>query len=100
MSRRVPRGGTGTDEGSLQFDDQRDQVPGQEPGDPAPSCLPTDGIPIDGVPPDGVPPGRKVRFRRTRRLFRRRSVRVVSAAVALCLVWLMFSVGQAAFKNN
>ena len=43
---------------------------------------------------------RKVRFRRTRRLFRRRSVRIVSAVVALFLVFVMFSAGQAAFKNN
>jgi Phosphodiester glycosidase len=47
---------------------------------------------------DGGP--RKVRFRRTRRFFRRRSVRVVSAVLAVCLVWVMFSVGQAAVKNN
>ncbi len=55
--------------------------------------------PANGDPRDGRPP-RKVRFRRTRRLFRRRSVRVISVIVALCLVWLMFSVGQAAVKNN
>ncbi len=34
------------------------------------------------------------------RLFRHRSVRVVSGAVAVFLVWVMFSAGQAAFKNN
>jgi Phosphodiester glycosidase len=51
-------------------------------------------------PPLDGPPARKVRLRRTRRLFRRRSVRAVSAVVALLLLWLMFSVGQAAFKNN
>jgi hypothetical protein len=72
------------------FDDQRYQVPGQGPGGPA----------LPGQPSREVPPPRKVRFRRTRRLFRRRSVRVVSAVVALFLVWVMFSVGQAAFKNN
>ena len=48
----------------------------------------------------GRPPARKVRFRRTRRFFRRRTVRVVSAVVALFLVFVMFSAGQAAFKNN
>ena len=71
------------------YDDQRYQVPGQGPGGPA----------LDETSLDG-PPARKVRFRRTRRLFRRRSVRVVSAMVALFLVWVTFSSGQAAFKNN
>jgi Phosphodiester glycosidase len=68
------------------YDGQREryEVPRPGPGDPA----------------YGQPPLRKARFRRTRRLFRRRSVRVVSAVVALFLVWVMFSVGQAAFRNN
>jgi hypothetical protein len=68
------------------YDEQREryEVPRPGPGDPA----------------YGHPPLRKARFRRTRRLFRRRSVRVVSAVVALFLVWVMFSVGQAAFRNN
>jgi hypothetical protein len=52
-----------------------------------------------GGPPGGRPP-RKRRFRRTRRFFRRPTVRVISALLALCLAWLAFSVGQAAFKNN
>jgi hypothetical protein len=72
------------------FDDQRYQGPGQGPGDPAPP----------GQPSQDAPPPRKVRFRRTRRFFRRTSVRVVSAVVALFLVVVMFSAGQAAFKNN
>jgi hypothetical protein len=46
------------------------------------------------------PPGRKVRLRRTRRFFRRRSVRIVSAILAVFLVLVMFSAGQAAIKNN
>jgi hypothetical protein len=71
-------------------DDQRYQVPGQGPGGPA----------LSGQPSPDIQPPRKVRFRRTRRLFRLRSVRVVSAVLALLLVWLAFSVGQAAFKNN
>jgi hypothetical protein len=71
-------------------DDQRDQGPGQGPGDPA----------LPQQPPQDLPPARKVRFRRTRRFFRRRTVRVVSAVVVLFLVWVMFSVGQAAVKNN
>ncbi|MGH3297253.1 MAG: phosphodiester glycosidase family protein, partial [Trebonia sp.] len=41
-----------------------------------------------------------VRFRRTRRAFRLRSVRIISAVVALFLVVVMFSAGSAAFKNN
>jgi hypothetical protein len=72
------------------FGDQRSQGPGQGPGDPAPS----------GQRPRGAAPRRKVRWRRTRGFFRRRPVRVVSAVVALFLVWVMFSAGQAAFRNN
>ena len=52
------------------------------------------------VPRLNMPPTRKVRFRRTRRLFRRGSVRIASAIVALFLIVVMFSAGQAAFKNN
>jgi hypothetical protein len=47
-----------------------------------------------------APPARKVRFRRTRRFFRRRSVRIGSAVIALFLLFVMFSAGQAAFRNN
>jgi hypothetical protein len=72
------------------FDDQRYQGPGQGPGDPA----------HPGRPSRDARPPRRVRFRRTRGFFRRRSVRVVSAVVALFLVVVMFSAGQAAFKNN
>jgi hypothetical protein len=42
----------------------------------------------------------KVRFRRTRRFFRRRTVRIVSAVIAIFLLFVMFSAGQAAFRNN
>jgi hypothetical protein len=73
------------------FDDPRYQGPGQGPGAPAQPGQQSQDVP---------PPRRKVRFRRTRGLFRRRSVRIVSAVVALFLVWVVFSVGQAAFKNN
>jgi hypothetical protein len=74
------------------FDEQRYQVPGQGPGGPA----------LPGQPGQDEPPARKrkVRFRRTRRLFRLRSVRIVSALVGLFLIWVVFSVGQAAFQNN
>ena len=53
-----------------------------------------------GRPARGLPPGRKVRLRRARRFFRRRVVRVISAIVAVFLALMMFSAGQAAFKNN
>jgi hypothetical protein len=43
---------------------------------------------------------RKVRFRRTRRFFRRRTVRVISALIGVFVVWVAFSVGQATFQNN
>ena len=86
-------------------EDQRDQVPGQGPGDPAlppqpPRDLPPTrwDLPATGEAHSQRPP--RVRFRRTRRFFRRPTVRVVSAVVALFLVWVMFSVGQAAVKNN
>jgi hypothetical protein len=72
------------------YDDQRYQGPGQGPGGPA----------LFEQSPEDAPPTRKVRFRRTRRLFRRRSVRIVSALVALFLVFVMFSAGQTAFRNN
>jgi len=109
MSRRAPRGGPGPEwpnepeepgghpqgnmrryEDQQRFNDQRYQMPGQGPGGPA----------LLQEPSGDVPRPRKVRFRRTRKLFRRRSVRIVSAVVALCLVWVMFSAGQATFKNN
>jgi hypothetical protein len=43
---------------------------------------------------------RQVWFRRTRRFFRRPAVRICSAIIALFLLVVLFSVGQAAFKNN
>ena len=66
------------------------EVPGRGPGGPA----------LFEQSPEDAPPPRKVRFRRTRRLSRRRSVRIMSALVALFLVFVMFSAGQTAFKNN
>jgi hypothetical protein len=89
MSRRVPRGEAGPQwgsdpDGSLEWDQEGYRVPRPGPGDLA----------------YDFPPARRVRFRRTRRLYRRRSVRVVSAVVAVLFIWLMFSVGQAALKNN
>jgi hypothetical protein len=72
------------------YDDQGYEVPGQGPGGPA----------LFEQSPEDAPPPRKVRFSRTRRLFRRCSVRIVSALVALFLAFVMFSAGQTAFKNN
>jgi hypothetical protein len=72
------------------FGDQRYQMPGQGPGGPAPAA----------ETQADLPSARKVRFRRTRRLFRLRSVRIASAVVAIFFAWVTFSVGQAAFKNN
>jgi hypothetical protein len=46
------------------------------------------------------PGQRRVRFRRLRRFARRPTVRVIGALLAVFLVWVMFSAGQAAFKNN
>jgi hypothetical protein len=48
----------------------------------------------------GAPRQRKVHFRRLRRFSRRRSVRISAAIFGVFLVWVMFSAGQAAFKNN
>jgi hypothetical protein len=61
----------------------------------------------DGLPPDGGAgadgqrrPARRVRLRRTRRFFRRRTVRVISALIAVFVVWVAFSAGRATFQNN
>ena len=58
------------------------------------------GGPGPGRPGPGQPKPKKVRFRRTRRLARLRSVRIVAALVAVFLVLVMVSAGQATFKNN
>jgi Phosphodiester glycosidase len=57
----------------------------------------------DQVPPDSraAPDGpAKVRFRRTRRFFRRPTVRVVSALIGVFVIWVAVSAGQATFQNN
>src|SRR3984885_15601955 len=57
----------------------------------------------DQVPPDSLPgPAgpEKVRFRRTRRFFRRPTVRVVSALIGVFVIWVAVSAGQATFQNN
>ena len=72
------------------FDDQGYRLPGQGPGGPA----------SRGEPSLGTPSGGKVRFRRTRRFFRRPAVRIVSAVIAIFLLFVTVSAGQAAFRNN
>jgi hypothetical protein len=42
----------------------------------------------------------KVRLRRTRRFFRRPTVRVVSALIGVFVIWVAVSAGQATFANN
>jgi hypothetical protein len=69
---------------------QRNQGASQRSDGPAPI----------GQPQRVRPPKRKVRFRRTRRFFRRPAVRICSAIIAIFLVVVLFSAGQAAFKNN
>jgi hypothetical protein len=57
----------------------------------------------DQVPPESAPTPvgpKKVRFRRTRRFFRRPTVRVVSALIGVFLIWVAVSAGQATFQNN
>ena len=100
MSRRTPRGpagygqppyaGQGGNERGPQGYDQRDQLPGQGPGGPA----------LPGEPSPGAPPARRVRFRRAHRFLRRPTVRIVSAVITLFLLFVMFSAGQATFRNN
>jgi hypothetical protein len=57
----------------------------------------------DQVPPESLPPragAEKVRLRRTRRFFRRPTVRVVSALIGVFVIWVAVSAGQATFQNN
>jgi hypothetical protein len=84
------QGNTRRYEDPQRSDDQRYQMPGQGPGGPA----------LPAQPAQDASPARKVRFRRTLRMFRRRSVRIVSALVGVFLVWELFSLGQATFKNT
>ena len=78
------------------------QGPGRGyPGD-GPGSGPGNG---PGSGPGRRGPGRRgqqrpVRFRRLRRFARRPTVRVIGALIGVFLVWVMFSAGQAAFKNN
>ncbi|HEX4094309.1 MAG TPA: phosphodiester glycosidase family protein [Trebonia sp.] len=98
-----------------------------QPDPPLSDALPSDPLPSDPQPSEPVPdqaqPGltvpaqapqpeletdarpasaaaRKVRLRRTRRFFRRPTVRVISALAGVLVVWAAFSAGQATFQNN
>jgi hypothetical protein len=97
----VPRGQEDTQRYAAQgpgpyADESRYQGPGGPGGPSGPGGRPRRGP----APGPGSAPGRKVRFRRTRRFFRRRVVRVISALVGVFLVWVLFSAGQATFRNN
>jgi hypothetical protein len=110
---RDQRGGQGYDgRGYAGYDGYQEQqgYPGPEygaaPGHPGQDRDPGGGQ-GQGQDPgrgqgDGPGPGqqRKVHFRRLRRFARRRSVRVVAAILGVFLILVMFSAGQAAFKNN
>jgi len=57
----------------------------------------------DQVPPESPPPSagtEKVRLRRTRRFFRRPTVRVASALIGVFVIWVAVSAGQATFQSN
>jgi len=62
---------------------------------PAPAAAGADEEPL---PVPGPP--KKVRLRRTRRFFRRPTVRVISALAGVFVVWVAFSAGQATFANS
>lgn len=72
----------------------------QPPGvtaEAAPEATPRSGDGPSGRPNPGPPPGRsrRPRFRRTRRLLKRPTVRLGLGALAVCMGWLAWSVGSA-----
>ena len=119
MSSTVPGGAEAEASGSGQISEpgadrpQADSPPPDlpHPGPlvPAPAPLPkreTDAQPQaaqaaeEPVPAPAAARKRKVRLRRTRRFFRRPTVRVVSALLGVFVIWVGFSAGQATFQNN
>jgi Phosphodiester glycosidase len=121
MSATVPGGAEAEASGSDQpsgaepdrppADSPQPDRPRAEPLVPAPAPAPrqeTDGQPLPAEQaaesadePAGVPSAaRKIRLRRTRRFFRRPTVRVASALVGIFVIWVAFSAGQAAFSSN
>jgi len=85
----------------------------RHPEPPVPAPAPAPGQETDAQPPpapqaaeaaeESLPAPaatRKVRLRRTRRFFRRPTVRVVSALFGVFVIWVAFSAGQATFTSN
>jgi len=74
----------------------------EQPAPAEPTLAPDASAPAEEPPPGTSPSAspRKVRFRRTRRFFRRPSVRVVSALIGVFIIWVGFSAGQATFQSN
>jgi hypothetical protein len=64
------------------------------------SAASPDGAQAEASQPDPPPEPTRVRLRRTRRFFRRPTVRVVSALIGVFVIWVAFSAGQATFQNN
>jgi Phosphodiester glycosidase len=100
MSSTVPGGAEAEASGSSQ---PPEPPPGQKT-DPQPSPAPQAAAP---QPPEAAeealpapPATRKVRLRRTRRFFRRPTVRVASALIGVLVIWVAFSAGQAVFASN
>jgi hypothetical protein len=85
--------------------------PRAEPPVPPPSPRPGPGTDAQSPPAPQTPEAheeslsaprkpKKVRLRRTRRFFRRPTVRVVSALIGVFVIWVAVSAGQATFQNN
>ncbi len=66
---------------------------GQPPPAPGAAEAAEEPLPAPSAP-------KKVRLRRTRRFFRRPTVRGVSALLGAFVIWVAFSAGQATFQNN
>ena len=81
---------------------QAETIPGGRPGRRGGPGQPGQPGPGQRGPrrggPGQTPPS--ARFRRTRRFARRPVVRVIAAILGVFLIWVTFSAGQAALKNN
>jgi hypothetical protein len=71
----------------------RQERDGQPPPAPGAAEAAEEPLPAPSAP-------KKVRLRRTRRFFRRPTVRGVSALLGAFIIWVAFSAGQATFQNN
>jgi hypothetical protein len=76
---------------------EQDTGPRSVPPPRAPE--PAETLPLS-VQTEAPAVGKKVRLRRTRRFFRRPSVRVVSALLGVFVIWTGFSAGTATFQDN